>query len=100
MITTKRTNRCDRINHDGSLVIYFRGTTKPYCRFKPGYNPEIGPYVALYRFVFTDGEQEEHLLTIGLDAVTSILTRLPLVVAAARRLQSRASRPVDKAQRL
>lgn len=79
----------DRLEGDHTLVITLRGTNQPYCKFKPGYSPGIGPFVSVYRCSTTAPDEDgEHVLTFGVGGIMSILRWLPLVINHARRMES------------
>lgn len=93
----KRMGRGDHVLSDGSLVITLKGTNQPYCKIKPGYEPFLGPHVAVYRM--HESGEEDRVLTIGAGGVGSIVRWLPIVLSSARRLENEALRKAPKAKK-
>lgn len=81
---------------DHTLVICQQGTNQPYCEVKPGYNPGIGAHITFYRVAALDPSKKEPVLTFGVGGIGSLIRLLPLVIAAARRLESSARKANSK----
>ena len=63
----------------------------PHIEIRPTYNKGIGPAVQFYRIGITgDGE---HLVTLRLVVVGAMVQKLPIVIAAARRLANGSTKP-------
>jgi hypothetical protein len=60
----------------------------PYAELRPGYEAALGPVLHLYR-IGVHGDQP-YLLTLRLPTVNALIRKLPIVMAAAKRLQVRA----------
>ena len=78
----------DKLLVDGSLIITLKGTSKPVYKFKPAYDPELGPHVVVYR-VLIDGD-EDRIMILGAGGVASIIRWMPMVMSFARRLENQA----------
>lgn len=63
---------------------------QPYVEVRPVYNDGIGPAIALYRI---NPASDEYLCTLRLPSVNALVRKLPIVLAAAKRLQAKAEKP-------
>jgi hypothetical protein len=61
----------------------------PYIEVRPGYTEMMGPVIHFYRVGISS--QAEYLLTLRLPSVNELVRKLPIVIAAARRLQNGAT---------
>ena len=66
-------------------------TGAPYLEVHPGYEDLLGPCIHVKR-VIIHGEIE-HLATLRLASVSELVRKLPIVIAAARRLQNGIDKP-------
>lgn len=74
------------MRHDGALILLDE-QGKPLVEFRPSFYAGTGPVVTLWR---VSGPDPEYLATLRLPIARVIVRRLPLVIAAAMRLQARA----------
>lgn len=81
--------RLARIRGNATLVL-LDDHSKPYVEVRPYYTPGTGPAVSIYR---VGGAEAEYLFTLRLPVVNELVRKLPIVTAAALRLQARAEKP-------
>lgn len=62
----------------------------PHVELRPYYTTGTGPAVQFYR---VSGDKPEYQFTLRLNAVNALVRRLPIVTAAARRLQNSDRKP-------
>jgi len=79
-----------KVRSDCTLVI-LNDQGRPYAELSPGYEPALGPVLHVYR-VGIHG-YKTHLLTLRLPAIDALVQRLPIALAAAKRLQTKAQNP-------
>jgi hypothetical protein len=76
------------MRHDSVLVLMDE-QGKPHVEARPEYNEGIGPAISLWR---VNGVTPEHLVTLRMPSANALVRKLPLVVSAAMRLESRAKK--------
>jgi hypothetical protein len=77
-----------RVRGNSTLVLLSDG--KPHVEVRPAYNAGIGPAIVFYR---VSTAEPEHLFTLRLASVTALVRKLPIVTAAALRLEAKAKKP-------
>jgi|1186.fasta_scaffold81221_2 hypothetical protein len=79
-----------KVRPDCTLVI-LDDQGRPCVELRPGYEPALGPVIHIYRVGIH--ESQTHLLTLRLPAINTLVRRLPIALAAAKRLQAKAQNP-------
>lgn len=80
----KNRRRVDKMNSEGVLTIFHRGTEDQAYRISPQWTREFGPHIMVCR---TGKGEVPAKVIITLDAVNSIVRSLPLIATFARRLE-------------
>jgi hypothetical protein len=76
---------------DGNVLEVLRPDGVVIAEVRPGYEDALGPVIHIYRVGIHDST--ERLLTLPIPTVSELVRKLPIVVAASRRLQVRAKNP-------
>lgn len=64
---------------------------EPYVELRPHYMPRLGPTLTLYK---VNGLEPIYLCTLPVGVIGRLVQKLPITIAAARRLAARATQPV------
>ena len=62
----------------------------PHIEIRPTHSEGIGPAIQFYR---VNGSEPEHLMTLRVAVVGPMVTKIPIVIAAARRLANGSTKP-------
>jgi hypothetical protein len=73
-----------------SVLVILDERGRPYIEVRPTYNEGIGPAITLYRVNLAG---HEYMCTLRLPTVTAFIRKLPIVTAAALRLEAKAQKP-------
>ncbi len=76
---------------DGNVLEILRSDGVVFAEVRPGYEDLLGPVLHIYRIGLHDSA--ERVLTLPIPSVTELVRKLPIVIAAARRLQVKAKKP-------
>jgi hypothetical protein len=79
-----------RVQADCTLVLY-DDDERPYAEVRPRFEPALGPVLDFYRIGLY--AEPWHLLTLRLPSINELVRKLPIAIAAARRLQNLAEKP-------
>jgi hypothetical protein len=83
-------NKLVRVRDDNVLEVLLTDGTV-HLEVRPGYEERLGPVIHVHRVMIHN--EPDHLFTLRLPVVTELVRKLPIVVAAARRLQNGAKKP-------
>lgn len=61
---------------------------KPHIEVRPYYRPDVGPAIQFYRSGISDEHESAYMFTLRLRTVQALVRKLPIVTAAALRLQN------------
>jgi hypothetical protein len=75
---------------DNSALVILDDQGRPYIEARPYYTEGTGPAVEFYR---VGGAEPEYQFTLRLPSINALVRKLPIVLAAAKRLQARAEKP-------
>lgn len=89
MPPVKRSRLSVRVKNNNTLVL-MDADGYPHVEIRPCYTEATGAAIRLYR---VNGVEPEYLVTLRVTTVGAMVQKLPIVIAAARRLANGSTKP-------